>query len=72
MGLFFEENIGSWNQYSVIKGDGGMEYAMCTMITGEDLCCLFGVTAHELATLGFNILANKTFDEVHRIHNFFS
>ena len=34
---YFELNIGPypWKQYSIIQGgDGGMEYAMCTMITG--------------------------------------
>ena len=61
---FFEENIGPypWKQYSVIQGgDGGMEYAMCTMITGErPYPSLFGVTAHELAHTWFqHILANN-------------
>lgn len=50
---FFNENIGSYpyKQYSVIQGgDGGMEYAMCTLITGNrSLPSLVGVTAHELA-----------------------
>lgn len=57
---FFEENIGPypWKQYSVIQGgDGGMEYAMCTMITGErPYSSLFGVTAHELAHAWFQHL----------------
>ncbi len=61
---FFEKNIGPypWKQYSVIQGgDGGMEYAMCTMITGErSYGSLFGVTAHELAHAWFqHILANN-------------
>ena len=61
---YFEENIGPypWNQYSVIQGgDGGMEYAMCTMITGErPYASLFGVTAHELAHAWFqHILATN-------------
>ena len=61
---FFEKNIGPypWKQYSVIQGgDGGMEYAMCTMITGErPYPSLFGVTAHELAHAWFqHILANN-------------
>ena len=61
---YFEENIGPypWNQYSVIQGgDGGMEYAMCTMITGErPYASLFGVTAHELAHAWFQqILATN-------------
>ena len=50
---FFNENIGDYQypQYSVIQGgDGGMEYSMCTLITGErTLPSLVGVTAHELA-----------------------
>ena len=38
-----------YEQYSVIQGgDGGMEYAMATMITGErNLNSLIGVTVHE-------------------------
>ena len=38
-----------YKQYSVIQGgDGGMEYAMATMITGErNLNSLIGVTVHE-------------------------
>ena len=61
---YFEENIGPypWNQYSVIQGgDGGMEYAMCTMITGErPYASLFGVTAHELAHAWFqHVLATN-------------
>ena len=61
---YFEENIGPypWKQYSVIQGgDGGMEYAMCTMITGKrSYPSLFGVTAHELAHSWFQqILANN-------------
>ena len=50
---FFNEHIGpySYDQYSVIQGgDGGMEYGMSTMITGErEFGSLVGVTAHELA-----------------------
>lgn len=57
---FFEENIGPypWKQYSIIQGgDGGMEYAMCTMITGErPYPSLFGVTAHEMAHAWFQHL----------------
>jgi len=61
---YFEKNIGPypWKQYSVIQGgDGGMEYAMCTMITGKrSYPGLFGVTAHELAHSWFqHILANN-------------
>lgn len=50
---FFNENVGEYpyNQYSIIQGgDGGMEYSMCTLITGgRDLPSLVGVTAHEVA-----------------------
>lgn len=50
---YFSENIGEYpyKQYSVIQGgDGGMEYAMSTLITGQrSFRSLFGVTAHELA-----------------------
>ena len=61
---YFEKNIGPypWGQYSVIQGgDGGMEYAMCTMITGKrPYPSLFGVTAHEMAHTWFqHILANN-------------
>ncbi len=61
---YFEKNNGPypWSQYSVIQGgDGGMEYAMCTMITGmRPYPSLFGVTAHELAHAWFqHILANN-------------
>ncbi|NJW53800.1 M1 family metallopeptidase [Salinimicrobium oceani] len=58
--LFFNENIGPypWPQYSVIQGgDGGMEYAMLTLITGErNFGSLVGVTAHELAHAWFQHL----------------
>ncbi len=54
---FFNKNIGPYpyKQYSVIQGgDGGMEYAMCTLITGNrSLPSLIGVTAHELAHAWF-------------------
>lgn len=57
---FFNEHVGQYpyEQYSVIQGgDGGMEYAMCTMITGErDLGSLVGVTAHELAHSWFQFV----------------
>ena len=56
----FEESIGPypWEQYSIIQGgDGGMEYAMCTMITGErPYPSLLGVTAHEMAHAWFQHL----------------
>ena len=54
---FFNNTIGQYpyKQYSVIQGgDGGMEYAMCTLITGNrSLPSLIGVTAHELAHMWF-------------------
>jgi hypothetical protein len=57
---YFNENIGPypWPQYSVIQGgDGGMEYAMLTLITGErNFGSLVGVTAHELAHAWFQHL----------------
>ena len=61
---FFSKNIGQYpyEQYSVIQGgDGGMEYAMSTLITGErKLNSLIGVTAHEMAHSWFqHILATN-------------
>lgn len=57
---FFNKHIGPYpyEQYSVIQGgDGGMEYAMCTLITGErSFESLVGVTAHELAHTWFHFL----------------
>lgn len=57
---YFSENIGKYpyKQYSVIQGgDGGMEYAMSTLITGErKFGSLFGVTAHEMAHTWFQFL----------------
>lgn len=57
---YFNENIGTYpyKQYSVIQGgDGGMEYAMCTLITGErSFGSLVGVTAHEMAHTWFQFL----------------
>lgn len=57
---YFNEHIGDYpyKQYSVIQGgDGGMEYAMSTLITGErEFNSLFGVTAHELAHTWFQFL----------------
>jgi len=48
---YIEENYGEYPfpQYSVIQGgDGGMEYPMATLITGErNLQSLVGVTVHE-------------------------
>lgn len=61
---FFNKAIGTYpyKQYSVIQGgDGGMEYAMCTLITGKrSLPSLVGVTAHEMAHSWFQqILATN-------------
>ena len=57
---YFNKHIGNYpyKQYSVIQGgDGGMEYAMCTLITGKrKLESLIGVTAHELAHTWFQFL----------------
>ncbi len=57
---YFSENLGKYpyEQYSVIQGgDGGMEYAMCTLITGKrKFGSLVGVTAHELAHTWFQFL----------------
>ena len=57
---YFNKHIGDYpyKQYSVIQGgDGGMEYAMSTLITGErKFGSLFGVTAHELAHTWFQFL----------------
>ncbi|MBJ6368414.1 M1 family metallopeptidase [Snuella sedimenti] len=57
---FYSTNIGTYpyNQYSIIQGgDGGMEYAMCTLILGEgSFDGLFGVTAHEMAHTWFQFL----------------
>lgn len=57
---YFSKNIGQYpyKQYSVIQGgDGGMEYAMCTLITGKRKWgSLFGVTAHEIAHTWFQFL----------------
>jgi hypothetical protein len=57
---YYSENVGQYpyKQYSVIQGgDGGMEYAMCTLILGEgSFDGLFGVTAHEMAHTWFQFL----------------
>ncbi|HLV39091.1 M1 family metallopeptidase [Xanthomarina sp.] len=57
---YFTDHIGEYpyEQYSVIQGgDGGMEYAMSTLITGErKLGSLVGVTAHELAHKWFQFI----------------
>ncbi|RTE54816.1 M1 family peptidase [Arenibacter aquaticus] len=61
---FFSNNIGEYpyKQYSIIQGgDGGMEYAMSTLITGErTFGSLVGVMVHELAHSWFqHILASN-------------
>ena len=57
---YFNEAIGPypWKQYSVIQGgDGGMEYAMCTLISGgETLRSIIGTVFHELAHAWFQQL----------------
>ena len=57
---YFSSTIGQYpyKQYSVVQGgDGGMEYAMATLITGQrNFKSLFGVTAHEMAHTWFQFL----------------
>jgi hypothetical protein len=57
---YFSKHVGQYpyKQYSVIQGgDGGMEYAMSTLITGKRrFGSLFGVTAHEMAHTWFQFL----------------
>ena len=57
---YFNKAVGlyPYKQYSVIQGgDGGMEYAMCTLITGNrSFESLVGVTAHEMAHTWFQFL----------------
>ncbi len=57
---YFSTHVGQYpyKQYSVIQGgDGGMEYAMSTLITGQrNFGSLFGVTAHEMAHTWFQFL----------------
>jgi hypothetical protein len=57
---FFSKNIGPYpyQQYSVVQGgDGGMEYAMSTLITGErSFGSLVGVMVHEMAHSWFQHL----------------
>ena len=61
---YYNTKIGPYpyKQYSVVQGgDGGMEYAMLTLISGgRKYGSLFGVTAHELAHSWFqHILATN-------------
>jgi len=57
---YYSTNVGKYpyKQYSVIQGgDGGMEYAMSTLITGNrSYGSLVGVTAHEMAHTWFQFL----------------
>jgi hypothetical protein len=57
---YFNKNVGTYpyKQYSIIQGgDGGMEYAMCTLITGNrKFNSLLGVTSHEMAHSWFQFL----------------
>jgi hypothetical protein len=57
---YFNKHIGQYpyKQYSVIQGgDGGMEYAMCTLIAGGgNLGRLIGTTSHEFAHSWFQFL----------------
>jgi hypothetical protein len=60
----YNKTVGNYpyQQYSVIQGgDGGMEYAMCTLILGQgDWDGLLGVTAHEMAHSWFqHVLASN-------------
>ena len=61
---FFSKNIGTYpyDQYSVVQGgDGGMEYAMSTLITGNrSFGSLVGVMVHEMAHSWFqHVLATN-------------
>lgn len=61
---FFSKNVGKYpyEQYSVVQGgDGGMEYAMSTLITGNrEYGSLVGVMAHEMAHSWFqHVLASN-------------
>ncbi|MDN3678481.1 M1 family metallopeptidase [Flavobacterium paronense] len=61
---FYNKTVGNYpyKQYSFIQGgDGGMEYAMCTLILGEgSMEGLFGVATHELGHSWFqHVLASN-------------
>ena len=61
---FYNNLVGKYpyDQYSIIQGgDGGMEYAMCTLILGEgSLEGLVGVIAHEMGHSWFqHVLASN-------------
>ena len=57
---FYNKNIGPypWKQYSIVQGgDGGMEYAMCTLIAGgKSLNEIAGTVLHEFAHSWFQQL----------------
>ncbi|HFS67071.1 MAG TPA: M1 family peptidase [Flavobacteriia bacterium] len=57
---FYNNYIGNYpyKQYSIIQGgDGGMEYGMCTLITGKrNLNSLKGVVRHEMAHSWFQFV----------------
>lgn len=57
---YFNEHIGPypWKKYSVIQGgDGGMEYAMCTLLAG-------GTTLNEVIGTAFHELAHAWFQQL--------
>lgn len=60
---FYNKIVGPYpyKQYSVIQGgDGGMEYAMCTLITGHSYEGLVSVTTHEFGHSWFqHVLASN-------------
>lgn len=61
---FYNQNVGKYpyKQYSVIQGgDGGMEYAMCTLVLGEGTLGGFvGLIAHEMGHSWFqHVLATN-------------
>ncbi|MEO6346966.1 MAG: M1 family metallopeptidase [Aquaticitalea sp.] len=58
---YYSDKVGKYpyQQYSVIQGgDGGMEYAMCTLVLGEGTFdgLVKGVVAHEMAHTWFQFL----------------
>lgn len=57
---FYNKTVGNYpyKQYSIIQGgDGGMEYGMCTLITGKrGLNSLKGVVRHEMAHSWFQFV----------------
>lgn len=57
---FFSEQVGPYpyDQYSIIQGgDGGMEYAMATLINGDKKYgSVLGTTAHEFAHSWFHMI----------------